>query len=151
MLDRFASLAYRRPPGRPAKLTPSQKRRLCALIEAGPEAAGYGTGCWHSALIHALILREFGVLYNVQYVAELLRNLGFASQKARFVSDHLNEAARQAWLQETWTTILQVARRRGALLLFGDEASFAQWGRLGSTWAPRGQQPVVKTGGKRKG
>jgi transposase len=37
------------------------------------------------------------------------------------------------------------------LLLFGDEASFAQWGSLASTWAPREQQPVVKTGGKRKG
>ena len=78
VLDRFASLAYRRPPGRPAKLTPAQKRRLAALIEAGPEAAGYRTGCWHSALIQALILREFGVLYNVHYVAELLRNLGFS-------------------------------------------------------------------------
>ena len=37
------------------------------------------------------------------------------------------------------------------MLLFGDEASFAQWGSLAYTWAPRGQQPLVKTGGKRKG
>jgi hypothetical protein len=33
--------------------------------------------------------------------------------------------------------------------LFGDEASFAQWGSLGYTWARVGQQPVVKTTGKR--
>lgn len=46
---------------------------------------------------------------------------------------------------------MQAARRRGALLLFGDEASFAQWGSLAYTWAKRGQQPLVKTGGKRKG
>ncbi len=76
--ERFASLHYRTPPGRPAKLTPTQKRRLGALVEAGPEAAGYRTGCWNSALIQALIQREFGVLYNVHYVAELLRNLGFS-------------------------------------------------------------------------
>jgi transposase len=81
----------------------------------------------------------------------LLRNLGFAYQKARFVSDHLNQEQRQAWLTETWPAIVQAARRTGALLLFGDEASFAQWGSLGYTWAVRGQQPVVKTGGKRKG
>jgi transposase len=37
------------------------------------------------------------------------------------------------------------------LLLFGDEASFAQWGSLSYTWAPTGQQPAVPTGGKRKG
>jgi transposase len=151
VLDRFASLQVRKPAGRPAKLTPSQKQRLCDLVAAGPEAAGYRTGCWHSALLQALILREFGVLYTVQYVSELLRNLGFSYQKARFVSDHLNEEQRQAWLRETWPAIVQAARRTGALLLFGDEASFAQWGSLGYTWAKRGEQPLIKTGGKRQG
>jgi transposase len=149
--ERFASLRYRKSPGRPAKLTPTQKRRLSALIEAGPEAAGYRTGCWTSALIQGLIQREFGVLYNMYYVAELLRNLGFSYQKARFVADQLNEEQRQAWLRETWPTLRAAARRVGALLLFGDEASFAQWGSLAHTWAKRGQQPLVKTGGKRKG
>ena len=148
---RFASLHYRKPPGRPAKLTPTQKQRLRALVDAGPEAAGYRTGCWNCALLQGLIHREFGVLYNPHYLADLLRNLGFSYQKARFVSDHLNEDQRQAWLQETWPTLLAAARRTGALLLFGDEASFAQWGSLGYTWAKRGQQPQVKTGGKRKG
>ena len=38
----------------------------------------------------------------------------------------------------------------GGLLLFGDEASFTQWGSLGYTWAPSGQQPVVRTTGRRK-
>src|SRR5215210_4257896 len=109
--QRFASLHYRKPPGRPAKLTPTQKQRLCALVEAGPEAAGYRTGCWNCALLQGLILREFGVLYNPHYLAELLRNLGFSYQKARFVSDHLNEAKRQEWLQATWPTLLAAARR----------------------------------------
>jgi hypothetical protein len=35
--------------------------------------------------------------------------------------------------------------------LFGDEASFPQWGSLSYTWAKRSQQPVVKTSGKRRG
>src|ERR1044072_8736818 len=33
----------------------------------------------------------------------------------------------------------------------GDEASFPQWGSLSYTWARRGEQPTVKTSGKRKG
>jgi transposase len=37
------------------------------------------------------------------------------------------------------------------MILFQDEVSFALWGSLGYTWAPVGQQPVVKTTGKRKG
>ncbi len=151
LLESYASLAYRRSPGRPAKLTKTQKTRLTQLITAGPEKAGYPTGCWSRLLIQNLIQREFGVLYDEQYVCELLRNLGFSFQKARFVSDHLDEAARQEWMRQIWPKILTQARRTGALVLFEDEASFAQWGSLGYTWAPVGQQPVVKTTGKRKG
>ena len=47
--------------------------------------------------------------------------------------------------------ILRVAQRHKGLILFEDEASFAQWGSLSYTWARRGQQPEVKTSGKRKG
>jgi transposase len=74
--DRYASLQRRKPAGRPANLTPAQQQRRCDLIAAGPEAAGSTTGCWHAALIQALIWREFGVMYHVHYVSELLRNLG---------------------------------------------------------------------------
>ena len=45
LAEQCASLAYRPSPGRPAKLTPPQKQRLRALVAAGPEAAGYATGC----------------------------------------------------------------------------------------------------------
>lgn len=145
------SLVYRHAGGRPTKLTKTQKKRLCELIDGGPQAAGFETGCWNSLLIQLLIEREFGVTYNRFYVCQLLRNLGYSFQKARFVSDHLDEARRQQWMREEWPRILKEAKRRGALILFGDEASFAQWGSLSYTWARRGQQPVVKTSGKRKG
>jgi transposase len=151
VLDRYDSLPTRRPPGRPAKLTAAQRQRLCELIDAGPEAAGYRTGCWNTALIQDLIVREFQRCYNVHYLAELLRHLGYSYHKARFVSDHLDEARRQQWLSVTWPAIVQQARQEQALLLFSDEASFAQWGSLGYTWSKRGQQPLVKTTGKRKG
>jgi transposase len=149
--ERWDSLVSAKAPGRPPRLSKTQKRRLCDLIEAGPEAAGYATGCWTSVLIQDLIYQEFQVLYNRFYVCELLHNLGFSYQKARFVSDHLNEEARQHWMQAEWPKILNQARQLGAPLLFGDEASFALWGSLSYTWAPRGQQPQVKTTGLRKG
>ena len=43
------------------------------------------------------------------------------------------------------------SEEKTAYILFGDEASFPQWGSLAYTWAKRGQQPVVKTPGKRRG
>jgi transposase len=151
MLRGMDSLVYHHSGGRRPKLTPRQKKRLVELLEAGPQAVGCETACWTSVLIRVLIWREFGVLYNCQYVCTLLHNLGFSFQKARFVSDHLDAARRHAWLQEEWPMILRVAKRRKGLILFEDEASFAQWGSLSYTWARRGQQPEVNTSGKRKG
>ena len=145
------SLVYRHGGGRRPKLTPKQRKRLAELIEAGPQVVGLETACWDSVLIRVLIWREFGVLYNRHYVCTLLHNLGFSVQKARFVSDHLDAARRQAWLTEDWPKILYAATRRKGLILFEDEASFAQWGALSYTWARRGQQPEVPTSGKRKG
>jgi len=152
ILHGLDSLHYQRPSGRPPKLTKSQKQELCAVIDQGPEAAGYDCGCWTTVLLQDVILTRFGVEYNPHYLAELLGTLGYSYQKARFVSDHLAEvAAEQAtWLTQTWPTLLARAQAQGAMILFGDECSFAQWGSLSYTWAKRCQQPEVKTSGKRK-
>jgi transposase len=101
-------------------------------------------------LIQDLILREFPVLYDEPYLSELLHNLGFSYQKARFVADHLDPEKRKAWIEQKWPQLVRKAKAHGALLLFADEASFAQWGSLAYTWALVGQPPVIKTCGKRK-
>jgi transposase len=145
------SLVSRHGGGRRPKLTPRQKQRLLEFLDAGPLVVGFETACWNSVLIRVLLWREFGVLYNRHYVCTLLHNLGFSFQKARFVSDHLDAAKRLAWLQDKWPAIFRAAKRRGGLILFEDEASFAQWGSLSYTWARRGHQPEVPTSGKRKG
>jgi transposase len=146
-----ASLVYKAPPGRPSKLTKAQRTELAELIKASPQAAGYTSGCWNTPMIPDLIQRRFGVEYHPHYICTLMHNLGFSYQKARFVSDHLNEAKRLEWRQSRWPKILRQAKQHNALLLFGDEASFAQWGSLSYTWAPKGQQPEVPTSGTRKG
>lgn len=149
--DGVAGLVCRPASGRPPKLTKTQKKRLCELVREGPQAAGYTTACWTAHLIQQLIWREFSVAYNVHYVCNLLHNLDFSYQKAKFVSDHLDAEARQRWLQETWPEIQRLAEEKQALILFGDEVSFAQWGSLSYTWTVRGESPVVKTSGRRQG
>jgi transposase len=151
LLHGMESLHYRHSGGRRPKLTPRQKKRLVELLEAGPQVVGCETACWTSVLLRVLIWREFGVLYNRQYVWTLLHNLGFSFQKARLVSDHLDAAKRLAWLQDKWPAIVRAAKRCKGVILFEDEASCAQWGSLSYTWARRGRQPEVPTSGKRKG
>jgi transposase len=143
-------LRPKKPTGRPSKLTKTQKRELDKLITEGPTKAGFPGACWRSPMIQALIHERFGVFYSVHYISQLLKNMGFSYQKAKFVADHKDPEKRKEWLEKTWPEILKLAHERNAYILFGDEASFPQWGSLTYTWAKRGHQPVVKTSGKRK-
>ncbi len=141
--------------GRKSKLNKAQKKKLYELVAAGPEAAGFDSGIWTSGLIVELIQREFKVTYNPRYLCELLKKIGLSYQKASFVIDKTDEEAyqqkREEWEKVAWPSILKQAKKLKAVILFGDEVSFAQWGSLAHTWAPIGKQPTVKTCGKRKG
>jgi transposase len=151
LLKRIKGFQEKFSPGRPPKLTKTQKRILAKWIEAGPEACGFSSGCWRSPMIQELIHQEFGKLYSVNYISELLKNMGFSFQKARFIAAAQNEEAREKWLKTEWPAILKEAKKKQSYLLFGDESSFPQWGSLNYTWARRGKQPIVKTSGNRKG
>ena len=141
----------KKPTGRPPKLAARQKEELAQLIEAGPQAAGFSAACWRSPLIQQLVHDRFGISYSVFYLAQLLKNLGFSWQKAAFVAAHLDEEKRQEWCRYTWPKAVRLARQQQALLLFGDEASFPQWGTLSYTWSRKGHSPQIPTSGVRKG
>ena len=86
-------------------------------------------------MIQTLIYAGFGVLYSVNYIVQLLKNIAFPTGK-----DGAN-----------MPEMRRVAVENDAHVLFADEASFPQWGVLSYTRAKSGQQPAVKTSGKRKG
>jgi transposase len=141
--------------GRKARLNKEQKKELYKMIEAGPEASGFYSGLWNSAMIAELIFVKFGVKYNLRYLCSLLKKMGLSCQKAKFIPAKCDEekylAARKEWVEVTWPKLLNKAQKENAIILFGDEVSFAMWGSLGRTWAPTGKQPLVKTKGCRKG
>jgi transposase len=141
--------------GRKPKLSKAQRKELYAMIVSGPEQNGFDCGVWNTAMIEELIFRKFGVRYNPRYLSTVLKKMGLSYQKAGFITDRVDEEKyrqeRKKWLEETWPTLVEKAKQDKAVILFGDEVSFAMWGSLSRTWAPRGQQPLVKTKGVRKG
>ena len=139
--------------GRKSKLSKIQKEILYDIIVAGPEKYGFDCGVWNSPMIAAVVLSEFKVTYNPRYLCRLLKKIGLSFQKGAFEAERTddNEKKRKEWVDKTWPEILQKAKEKEAVILFGDEVSFAQWGSLSRTWAPIGKQPKIKTKGKRKG
>ena len=66
LLRGMDSVVYSHGGGRRPQLTPIQKKRLVALLDAGPLVVGCETACWHAVLLRVLIWREFGGLYHRQ-------------------------------------------------------------------------------------
>ena len=141
--------------GRKPYLNKEQKKELYQMVKDGPEKNGFMSGLWTCAMIAHLIIWEFGVTYNSHYLGRMLKKMGLSYQKAKFIPAKCDEeeflAKRKEWQEVTWPNLLKKAKEENAIILFGDEVSFAMWGSLGRTWGVIGQQPEVKTKGCRKG
>ena len=71
-------------------------------------------------------------------------------QKAKFELNKADSKARKKWMEEDWPKLQKLAKKKDAKIFFEDESSFAMWGSLAYTWAPKGVQPTVKTSGNRE-
>jgi len=92
-------------PGRPPKLTPSQKKRLVKLLLKGAMASGYRTELWTTARIAELISRNFGVTYHRDHVGRLLAALGFSYQKPEGRALERDDEAIEQWKRKEWPRV----------------------------------------------
>ena len=91
--------------GAKPKLSEQQRTELKALIENGPQAAGFTAGLWTGPMVGDLIRRRYGVRYHNHYVPELLHQLGFSVQRPRKRLARADAAAQDAWLRERFPAI----------------------------------------------
>jgi len=88
------------PPGVPPKLSVEQQLELAEIIDAGPMAAGYGSGVWTGPMIADLIEARFGYRYHNHSVPALLHKLGFSVQRPRKRLARADLAAQAYWLRK---------------------------------------------------
>jgi transposase len=51
LLNGIRSFHYKKPAGRPAKLTKKQRKKLDQLISQGPQKSGFPGACWRSPMV----------------------------------------------------------------------------------------------------
>ena len=102
MLQGPKALISQKIPGRKSRLTQSQKKELDQIICDGPVKAGFPGACWRSPMIQALIYNKYGVFYSIHYISQILKNMGFSYQKARFSPDKGDPKQRREWLEVIW-------------------------------------------------
>jgi hypothetical protein len=86
-------------------------------------------------------------VYTPQGVGKLLRRLGLSSRRPPHRAWQADPWAVERWRQDECPEIARRARRAGAIIYFGDEASVRSDHHSGTTWGPWGSTPVVEATG----
>lgn len=106
---------------------------------------------WTRGLVAELIWQKFGVRLSETSVGRLLGQMGLSAQRPLWQALQQDPQRVQHWLKQEYPRLRRLARQLGAEILFGDEAGVRSDAHAGTTWAPRGQTPVVRTTGERFG
>lgn len=137
-------------PGRPSKVSAQEMRWLAqAVRDYTPLQYEFEFGLWTLSLIRALINRQFGKELSIATVSRLMKVLGFSAQKPLYQAWQQDAALVRQWEAETYPAIRAEARAAGATIYFADESGIRSDYHTGTTWAPRGQTPVVEVTGRR--
>jgi transposase len=100
-------------------------------------------------MVRELIKRKFSISLNEVSVGRLFKKLGLSPQRPQRKSFQQDEYLVFKWMAEDFKKMKKLARKENAEILFGDESTVRSDYHSGTTWAPKGKTPVVRTTGAR--
>ena len=116
---------------------------------SNPQQFKFDFALWTRAMVRELIRTQFKVAMSEVSVGRLLRKLGLSPQRPLMRAYQRDPALVTDWIKNEFPRIRAEAKAVGAEIFFGDEAAVRSDYQTGTTWAPVGVTPVVKTTGAR--
>ncbi|HWR10339.1 MAG TPA: IS630 family transposase [Rectinemataceae bacterium] len=136
--------------GRPAKITGQQMQQLFQILANDtPLQHKFAFALWTCSIIREILKKKFGVHLSEVSIGRLLKKLGLTRQKPLFRAYQQDPEKVKVYLETEYPKIKKLAKKCNASIYFGDEASIRSDYHSGTTWAPRGETPIVKTTGAR--
>jgi transposase len=146
------ALDARRRGGRPPKLDGKAMRWIYATVTMkNPMQMKFTFALWTARMIAEIIRKQLGVKLSKASVCRLLTQLGLTPQRPVWRAYQQKPEAVQRWLHTEFPRIRKLARTVKAQVFFGDEAGVRSDHHAGTTWAAKGQTPVVSSTGARFG
>lgn len=108
-------LLPRKAPGSAPRLNEERRAELAALIDAGPQAAGFTSGMWTGPMVGDLIRKRFGVSFHNHSVPRLLNDMGFSVQRPRKRLARADAEKQALWLKERFPALKKKRTRVEAL------------------------------------
>lgn len=136
--------------GRRPKLDGDKLQWIYAtVVDKDPGQLKLPFALWTTVLVAEVIRKHFGIKLSRWSVMRLLRQLGLSPQKPLQRAYQQDSDAVARWKDEVYPQLVAEAKKVGATVYFGDESSIRSDYHTGTTWAPKGKTPVVKTTGAR--
>ncbi|MGD0769725.1 MAG: IS630 family transposase [Tepidisphaeraceae bacterium] len=118
---------------------------LEAFLREGAIAHGWINELWTIQRVGELIKSKFQLDLSHTTVWRILKtDLGWSSIKPQTVLRERDEEKISKWREQDFDEIRRRAQKRGAYLVFVDEAGFMLQPTLRKTFAPRGSRPVTR-------
>ena len=119
------------------------------LLNTTPDQHDLAFTLWNSKAICAYIKAKFAVQYSRRGLRDLLKRLGFSSQKPIKQAYQRNPKKVEQWLNETYPKIKTRAIQEGARIYWADEMGIQSTDNRGCTYGLVNQTPVIKKTGSR--
>lgn len=137
--------------GRPTTLLPKHLKWIFKVVRRDPRQLYFDFALWTSRMVRTALCREFGIELSKATMCRVLKSLGLSPQRPLHRAWQQNPQVVQKWLDEDFPQVKELAKKMNANIFFGDEAGVQSTSHSGTTWAPVGETPVVKTTGARFG
>lgn len=148
----WGALDARKRGGRPPILDGRALRWLYDTITSkNPLQLKFTFALWTSRMVRELIRQKYGIRLSKASVCRLLNQLGLTPQRPVWRAYQQRPEDVRRWIEQEYPEIRALAQSMHARIFFADEAGVRSDHHAGTTWAPKGRTPVVRSSGARFG
>lgn len=145
----FEALRSTKASGPESKLSDVKKQQLAKHLLKNPTQFRFEYALWTVKMVTELIAMKFDIAYSTVQIGRLLKEIGFSRQKPLERAYQQDPEKVAQWLKKSYPTIKKEAKKENRTIYFSDEAGFHATAQYGTTWAPKGKTPIIKTSGQR--